>query len=303
MHYELYIDSLFLLNFIMNLFLCLLVDRSTLRMASLGRMAAGAAVGAACALLPFLWEGAAALKLAAGGALGAAWMLCITFRVRSLRMFLKLLERLAVCSFGMGGGMLFLIRALPGLREALASVPGILGMGALFLLLSARSRGEPHGDGQSLCRAVLRRNGRELAVAALIDSGNSLFEPISGKPVCVVGRAAFDGLWEGFQEGFRAVPYHSIGKRRGILPAYLLPELRLEAGGMEYLFTDVYVAVSDEEISGADSAGAESVNMIINPRLFTERKKGGRGRRQNERRYDTESHDTGKDAIQDNPQG
>ena len=45
MHYELYIDSLFFLNFIMNLFLLFLVDRSTLRMASPGRMAAGAAVG------------------------------------------------------------------------------------------------------------------------------------------------------------------------------------------------------------------------------------------------------------------
>ena len=216
-------------------------------------------------------------------------------------MFLKLLERLAICSFGMGGGMLFLIRLFPGLREVLASLPGILGMGALFLLLFARLRDEPYGEGP--CRALLRRNGRELAVEALIDSGNSLFEPISGKPVCVVGRAVFDSLWEGFREGFRAVPYHSIGKRRGILPAYLLTELRLETGGMEYLFTDVYVAVSDEEISGADSAGAESVKMIINPRLFAERKRGGRGKRQNERRYDTESHDTGKDAIQDNPQG
>ena len=303
MHYELYIDSLFFLNFMMNLYLLLLVDRSTLRMASLGRLVAGAALGAVCALLPFMWGGRAACKLAVGAALGAGSMLCITFRVRSLRMFLKLLERLTIYSFGMGGGMLFLIRLLPKLRKAFTSVPGILGMGALFFLLFGCLRSAPYAEGHSLCRAVLGRNGRELAVRALIDSGNSLFEPISGKPVCVVGREVLDGLWEGAREGFRAVPYHSIGRRRGILPAYLLPELRLEAGGMEYLFTDVYVAVSDEEISGADSAGAESVNMIINPRLFTERKKGGRGRRQNERRYDTESHDTGKDAIQDNPQG
>ncbi len=140
-------------------------------------------------------------------------------------------------------------------------------------------------------------------MTALIDSGNSLFEPISGKPVCVVGRTVFEALWEGAQEGFRAVPYHSIGKSRGILPAYLLAELWVETGGMEYRFADVYVAVSDEEVSGAASAGAESVNMIINPRLFTERKRGGRAKRQNERRYDTESHDTGKDAIQDDSQG
>ena len=88
MHYELYIDSLFFLNFIMNLFLLFLVDRSTLRMASPGRMAAGAAVGAACALLPFLLEGKAIVKLAAGAALGAAGGVCITFRGGGLRMVL-----------------------------------------------------------------------------------------------------------------------------------------------------------------------------------------------------------------------
>ncbi len=38
MHYELYIDSLFFLNFIMNLYLLILVDRSTLRIAGPGRL-------------------------------------------------------------------------------------------------------------------------------------------------------------------------------------------------------------------------------------------------------------------------
>ena len=84
----------------------------------------------------------------------------------------------------------------------------------------------------------------------------------------------FDELWERDEEGFRAVPYHSIGKKHGILPGYLLPELVLETGGMKYRFTDVYVAVSHEKISAADSAGAESVNMIINPRLFAKAKNG-----------------------------
>ena len=273
MHYELYIDSLFLLNFMMNLYLCLLVDRSTLQIASFGRMAAGAAVGAACTLLSLLGGGPVFLKQAAGAIAGTAGMLCLTFCVRSFRMFLKLLERLVIYSFGMGGAMLFLIRLFPGLRRMTASVPGILGMGALFFLLFRRFKDDLY-SGDSLCRAVLSRKGKKFRTVALIDSGNSLFEPVSGKPVCVVGREVFDGLWENEEEGFRAIPYHSIGKRRGILSGYLLPELRLEAGGMEYRFTDVYVAVSDERILAADSADAESVNMIINPRLFARSKKG-----------------------------
>lgn len=296
MHYELYVDSLFLLNFIMNLFLLLLVDRSTFRLASPGRLATGAAVGAACFLLPFLEFGPTAWRLAIGVLGGTVGMLCITFPVRNLRMLLKLLERLTVYSFGMGGAMLFLLRLLPGLRESMASVPGILGMGVVFLLLLGRSQGSPAVK-SCLCRAVLFRKGERMEVTALIDSGNSLTEPISGKPVCVVGGEVYHRLWKGDRSGFRAIPFHSIGKRRGILAGYLLPELMVEMDGMELRFTDVYIAVSDERISGEKGAAAESVNMIINPRLLAESGREGRGKRQNERQNDTESHDTGQDAI------
>ncbi|MCI9338836.1 MAG: sigma-E processing peptidase SpoIIGA [Lachnospiraceae bacterium] len=302
MHYELYIDSVFFLNFMMNLYLLLLVDRSTLRIATAGRLIMGAATGALCALLPFLTGGPGIPKLVAGAAAAAAGMLYITFSVRGLRMFLKLLERLVIYSFGMGGAMLFLIRLIPGVRGLMCSVPGIAGMGGLFFLLLKRFQKELY-DGDSLCRAILYRPGKKVRAEALIDSGNSLFEPISGKPVCVVAREVFDELWESGQEGFRVIPYHSIGKSHGILRGYLLPGLILEAGGMEYRFTDVYVAVSEEKISASDSADAGSVNMIINPRLFAEDKKGSRRRRQNERRYDTEGYDTGKDAVQDDSQG
>ncbi len=41
MHYELYVDSLFFLNFIMNLYLLILVNRSTFRTATPGRIASG----------------------------------------------------------------------------------------------------------------------------------------------------------------------------------------------------------------------------------------------------------------------
>mgnify|MGYP002508175974 CR=1 FL=1 len=51
----LYVDSLFFLNFIMNLYLLILVNRSTFRTATPGRIAAGAALGAAGFLLSEYW--------------------------------------------------------------------------------------------------------------------------------------------------------------------------------------------------------------------------------------------------------
>jgi len=296
MHYELYIDSLFFLNFMMNLYLLILVDRSTLRSAKAGRMAAGAAVGAVCFLLPFLGSAPAALRFALGVLGGSVGMLCITFPVKSLRMFLQLLERLVLYSFGMGGALLFLIRCAGEAQRTLTGVLGISGAGGLVFLFFLRFRyGLKTKD--SLCGAVLSREGKRMTVHALVDSGNSLVEPVSGKPVCVVEQEVFDTLWPEAPDGFRAIPYHSIGKKRGILPGYLLPRLQLELDGMVLEFNDVYIAVSNEEISEAESAGAESVKMIINPGLFAKGQNWGPKKRQNVRQNDTESDDTGQNAV------
>ena len=143
----------------------------------------------------------------------------------------------------------------------------------------------------------MSREGKRAEAAALIDSGNSLTEPVSGKPVCIVDRTLFDRLWDKSPDAFRAIPYHSIGKRRGIMPGFLLPGLQLEIEGMTYVFNDVYVAVSEEAISETGSIGAESVNMIINPGLFAKSVAGGRKKRQNERQNDSESNDTGQDSV------
>ncbi len=296
MYYELYVDSLFLLNFIMNLYLLILVDRSTLRSAKTGRMIAGAALGAICFLLPFLGTAPVILKLTVGLAAGCVGMICITFPVKGLRMFLQLLERLALYSFGMGGALLFLVRIAGPARKAVTGVIGIVGMGGVVFLLFLRFRyGLKAKD--SLCRAKLLWDEREAAVWALVDSGNSLVEPISGQPVCIVEREVFDRIRKDEEKGFRVIPYHSIGKKRGILPGYLLPELLLELDGMKMSFKNIYIAVSDEEISHAESTGEESVKMIINPKLFVEHKKGKPKKRQNVRRNDSESDDTRQNAV------
>ena len=87
MHYELYFDSLFLLNFGMNLLLLILVDHSTCHTATWYRLTAGAAIGAVCYLLPFLWKGTALLKLFLCLLPGTGLMLWVTFPIRNMRGF------------------------------------------------------------------------------------------------------------------------------------------------------------------------------------------------------------------------
>ncbi len=302
MHYELYVDSLFLINLCMNLYLLMLVDHSLPGTAMPWRLLAGAAVGAVCFLLPFFGSAPAWLKIAFGGLAGTVGMLCITFPVRNFRMFLKLLERLLLYSFGIGGGMLFLIARLPFLREYLTGVSGVLCVGGVLFLFFRRFHCGLRTK-NCLCRAELIRGERRMTAAALIDSGNGLTEPVSGKPVCVADKRLYEGLWGDGEPGCRVIPYHSIGKKNGIMLGYLLPRLAVDVDGMRLEFRDVYVAVSGEQISGAEAGGGEAVEIIINPRLFDKTERGRLRRRRDkkagkeESENDIQSGDAWKDTI------
>ncbi len=295
MGYDLYVDSLFLVNFVMNLYILMLVDRSTLQAAKPARLLLAAAFGAGCYLLLFVLRLPVPLKLFSGAA-GAVGMLPVAFQVKGLRNLLKLMEKMLVYSFCMGGALIFLFRSFPFKEGILTGIFGILLAGGILFLFLGRISGNAKPV-SGICSVTLVRGEKQVTVPALIDSGNSLTEPISGKPVSVVDEEAFRKLWEEDWQMYRVIPYHSIGKRKGILEGYLLPELQVELEGVRKIFREVCIAVSPEGISAADVPEAESIKMIMNPRLLTEAKRGRPGKGQNERNYDFKSGNTGKNEI------
>lgn len=266
MYYEVYIDSLFLINFVMNLLCLELVNLTLMRTATRRRVVLGAALGAALYLAPFLTGGPAWLKMTLGFAAACVAMILVSFRVRSLKAFFKAAGRLLSYSFLMGGALLFLLRLFPGLRRALGSVMGILGMGTLVFMEATWLLGHKKAS-DNVCRVVLLGKGAKITVNALMDTGNTLMEPISGQPVCILEKSVFDSLWtEGGPGGYRAIPYHSIGKKRGILQGYRIPEIQIEIDGIVKTCKDVYVGVSKE--AAAIDGGYK---MILNPGILEER--------------------------------
>ncbi|MCM1569294.1 MAG: sigma-E processing peptidase SpoIIGA [Roseburia sp.] len=266
MYYEVYADSLFLINVVMNLYLLILVNHSSFHTASGKRLVLGAVAGACFYLLPFWGGGVLWRKQLLGYFAGTLTMLFLAFPIRSARAFFRILEKLFFYALLMGGILLLLIKSFPGMRSCMDSIFGVMGAGAVvFLLLRQSYLRSLKNAADSICRATLIRGGERMTVDALLDSGNSLIEPVSGKPVCIVEASVWGKLWQEHGEGYRAVPYHSVGKKRGILQGYLLQELQLELGGLVKVFRDVYIAVSEEELSG-DSR--QPVQLIVNPMLF-----------------------------------
>ena len=270
---EIYIDSLFLVNFVMNLYLLLLVNRSLYRTATRLRLCLGAAVGAVFFLFPFLMGGAVWLKIAVSMLTGTGIMIFIAFPINSVKAFFQIAEKLLISAFLLGGGMLFLIKRFPVLGAYMQNIFGVIGIGALLFMLISWFQ-ERKSEKSNICRVILTGNDGKMKIAALLDSGNSLIEPISGKPVSVVEKSVFYGLWKEPPELYRAIPYHSIGKQKGILKGYLLPEIQIEMDGICKTCKEVYIAVSEESITGEAIESKEinsketCVKMIVNPVLL-----------------------------------
>lgn len=261
MHYELYFDSLFLLNFGMNLLLLILVDHSTCHTATWYRLTAGAAIGAVCYLLPFLWKGTALLKLFLCLLPGTGLMLWVAFPIRNMRGFWLYFRKQCVYTFLMGGALAAVFRSFPAGRKFLPGTCMVLGVGALFCIIFLRHR-KKEEEHAAYCQVFLRGTDGECWVPALIDSGNTLREPISGAPVSVVDARVFKSLWREEPSGFRAIPYHSVGKNSGILSGYPVPQITIRYRGVEKVYRNVYLAVSEEEIAGKE------IPMLLHPALL-----------------------------------
>lgn len=294
MRYELYIDSLIWINFWMNLYLLMLTNRSTLRTATPRRICLGAALGALGFIIPILFFSHLVIGICVGILVGVVGMLLFTFRVRRWKSFVRLLEQMLFYSFCLGGSLFFLRNLSPAWSKILDRPTGMLIVSGVLYGLICKIRSVNH-DKNCICVATLKVGDRIQKKTALIDSGNSLVEPISGKAVCVIDRTVFENLWEVPPPGFRAIPYHSVGRKRGIMPGYLAEELEIDYEGMLVGFRNVYVAVSEEDISS--ECKDHSIKIIINPTLFREKRKGRPKIRQNERRNDFKSGNAGKNAV------
>lgn len=233
-----YLDSVFLLNGAADAAALYATGRLSGLPASGKRLAAAAALGgtygALCAL-----PGWGVLSSPPVQACAAAALVRLAFGRREgflRRVLLFFLLSCALAGALVAGGRLLRERggALTGLDWRIFLLAG----GGCFLLLSVVFRGGArHGAAGQLCRCRVRRRGREAELTALLDTGCTLTDGISGAPVLTVHWAALEALWtteeravlsrleadgaarclEKLGGGFRLLPYRAVGVRSGLL--------------------------------------------------------------------------------------
>ena len=210
---------------------------------------AGGTYGMLCAL-PGLHCAASFFPQFAAAA-GLVW-LAFGRREAFLRQFLLFF----MLSCTMGGTLVAAGRLLEsgGGRELLAALDWrvfLLAGGCCFLVLSVVFRGGArHQLAGQLCRCTVEWRGASAQLAALLDTGHTLTDSLTGRPVLTVHCAALEPLWParergilsrlerdgaaaclerlGAGSGFWLLPYQAVGVSGGLLLCFRADRVALD---------------------------------------------------------------------------
>lgn len=209
--------------------------------------------------------GTAGGKLILGFGLITALIVAWLFRPGSLKYYYKLLVYSYLSALLLGSALLIL-ETIWGRSKISLSV---VGMGIVILFVLIKKIYEKIRWKSEFGEVVLTLGKDEKCVVnALIDSGNSLIEPISKTPVSLVEEKAIIPYKTYLhKENFRVIPYHSVGNAHGILEAYFIEKMEIKKDGERIIIQKPLIAITKEMISAN-----ERYQMILHPTIL---KQGG----------------------------
>ena len=224
-----YLDLVVILNFCVDFALIVGTNRLCGYTMRPGRSAIAAALGgiyAGCCVLPgFAFLGNALWRMVSLGLMSVVAFGCNRGAIRKGVLFSFLSMALGGIALGMGAGGFW------GLVASAAVV---------FIMCVVGFRGR--AGTQRFVPVRLTHKGVSRDITALLDTGNTLKDPISGQPVLVAGAdiaaqllgftqedlsTPIQTIQKGLISGLRLIPYHAVGQPRGLLLAARLDEVQI----------------------------------------------------------------------------
>lgn len=266
MRYIVYIDRLFLLHGVQTLALLLLtgmvMERQGHRRTGTGRVLAGAAAETFFFCLVFLLPGIGGLVKNLLFALCQLLVLTAVFGIRTRSLFVRAVILYHGAAFFLGG-LLYAFLGLTGRSSAAHTLPAAACAAAMAGLTAWLWQWEESRREKILVTAELIQGNVRIVTTALIDSGNSLYDPISARPVSVVERSVLQGrISLNRPEKFRLVPYHTIGKR-GLMQAVEIDTLKVNRDGAQIVVERPLLGLYEGELSGNGAC-----RMILHPGIL-----------------------------------
>ena len=258
MYYELYIDVLFLENFMMDSLLLLAVKRMMRSPSAYGRVFLGAALGSGLTCLvislPLPWL----VKFLLFHTTVNIAMLKTGIRIKGGRALIKAIAFLYLFSVLLGGILEFL---RPYVRNA--SLFYFVAVFCYYLLQKGWELIKRTARRQrDICDVTLYTQRGEYRVRALIDTGNTLEDKLLGEPVNIVDRHAAKTLLKDVPaEGLRYIPYRCIGKE-SVIPVIRIEKMCVHLKEEQWV-THPLLGIGEENISKQDE-----YQMILNPDIL-----------------------------------
>lgn len=301
LYLEVYIDVIFIINFIMDILLLLIVKKILKCKSGVIRLTTGACIGAlgACILSVVPRLNGFVQFLAVYVILCSA-MILTAFGFTSLKATVKAIVMLYITTFFLGGvinslyyhsmmGYYFeeLIQGRLFQNQSMTFFVFAGCAGAVAVLIFIITLKNLRSGDLKIYETELSYGDQSIRIIGLLDTGNNLYDPIYGKPVIITEFSALeplltvqqrnllhnmldtiDGKHTCFDEkgnssedssilrdeadehfNVMMIPYHSIGRKYGMLPAIVMNRVVI-TNGKEKLYSEkVFTAVSRDKLS------------------------------------------------------
>ena len=303
--YVIYLDQVLMGSLVMNYAILWVVARFTSSGSGHLRLLGAAALGSFYSVAVFM-PGLAGLLTFWHKALVSLLIVYLAFGWRNPRNFITCLGCFYLTSFTLGGAVWGFLALLQGSTVANQAADywaaadqyvwyGVLpSLATCWLIgkkwpLFMRRRSAEHAFGVGLTISIL---GRQARVPAMVDTGNHLTDPLTGRPVIVVEYSALSDIlprefYSGHdnQEGvrnlsalleslgsspwaarFRPIPFRSLGLDHGLLPGFRPDSVLIEQGEQFLRTKDVVIAVCNRPLHEQGYYRA-----LVNPVLMVEK--------------------------------
>ena len=253
-------DVLFLVNFMMDYLLLLLVKKMLKCSATHGNIFLGALIGSVLTcvvvILPIPY---AIIKIILFHMFINTCMIRVGLKIKTIREFVKAILLLYIGSFLLGG-ILEMLRQyvkIGSLFFFLAILGYYLALGIWKFISYLQRWNQYHCNVDVVCgKNVYRMKG-------LIDTGNNLSDPITGDPVSIIDKDMAMKLFDKEQiKNVRYIPYRTIGNAESVLLIIRADQLRI-CGEKTYEINQPLLGISEEKVSVRGE-----YEMILNPNLF-----------------------------------
>lgn len=273
MYYELYIDVFFLVNFMLDVFVLMLVKSCMKYQTSILRIMLAAALGSGglCIFLLLPVRNRIGVQLLFYVVIYSA-MVLVGFHIKSIRGFLRCLIILYAVSFLVSGIYTGIARKIQGFSKLFLSSMAIYWLIRivikLFKIISA---------GQCNIYPVrIIHKGAIVDMKGLWDTGNQLHSPYNRKGVSIVGyedvcsylqKDVLDKLNMYLQQGVNTyqkeqitdeipdeepvmlIPYRTIGNQHGLLPVIEVDNICIQKDGEVLEYPKALIGISKEKVT------------------------------------------------------